>query len=92
MSIKYFPTNIELENATLVALENLGGEASTTDINKEVINIMDLPIEIVTLEDESGLGTKLEYRLRWIRTNLKTKNKIKNVKRGTWALINKSEH
>ena len=39
-----------------------------------------------TLEDESGLGTKLDYRLRWCRTNLKAKNKLKNVKRGTWTL------
>lgn len=38
------------------------------------------------LEDESGLGTKLDYRLRWCRTNIKSKRKIKNVKRGTWAL------
>lgn len=40
------------------------------------------------LEDESGLGTKLDYRLRWCRTNLKTKHKLKNVKRGTWTIEN----
>lgn len=43
------------------------------------------PFEL-SLEDESGLGTKLDYRLRWCRTNLKSKHKIKNIKRGTWAL------
>ena len=40
------------------------------------------------LDDESGLGTKLDYRLRWCRTNLKVKHKLKNVKRGTWTLEN----
>jgi restriction endonuclease, similarity to mrr len=84
----YFPSNSTLEEAVLQALENLGGEADVPAINEELIRILDLPEEIVTLEDESGLGTKLDYRLRWCRTNLKAKHQIKNIKRGTWALDN----
>ena len=52
----------------------------------KVIEVLSLSDEIVQLEDESGLGTKLNYRLRWARTNLKSKGKIKNVTRGTWTL------
>lgn len=87
MKKMYFPSNVILEEAVLKALENLGGEASVLAINQEVIRILDLSEEVVMLEDESGLGTKLDYRLRWCRTNLKSKHKIKNIKRGTWALI-----
>lgn len=88
MSRVLFPTKIELEGAIIQAINNLGGEATNTEINQEVIDILNLPEEVVMLEDESGLGTKLNYRLRWCRTELKSQNKIKNVKRGTWMLVN----
>lgn len=86
MKKTYFPSNSTLEEAVLIALRNLGGTADVPAINQEVINILELPEEIVMLEDESGLGTKLDYRLRWCRTNLKAKQKLKNVKRGTWTI------
>ncbi len=86
MKKMYFPSNVTLEEAVLQALANLGGEADVPAINQEVIRILELPEEVVMLEDESGLGTKLDYRLRWCRTNLKSKHKIKNIKRGTWAI------
>lgn len=83
----YFPSNSMLEEAVLEALELLDGTATTGNINVKVIEILSLSDEIVQLEDESGLGTKLDYRLRWARTNLKSKGKIKNVTRGTWTLV-----
>ena len=86
MSESVFPTNMMLEEAILEALERLNGQATTDEINTLVITILDLSDEIVHLEDENGVGTKLDYRLRWCRTNLKNKNKIVNVKRGVWRL------
>lgn len=86
MKKMYFPSNRTLEEAILQALVNLGGEADVPAINQEVIRILELPEEVVMFEDESGLGTKLNYRLRWCRTSLKTKHKIKNIKKGTWAI------
>lgn len=87
MKKTYFPSNAVLENAIIEALKTLGGTATVPEINKTLIEQLQLPTEIVEMEDESGLGTKLDYRLRWCRTNLKTKGKIKNVTRGTWELI-----
>ena len=86
MKKTYFPSNSTLEETVLLAVKKLGGTADVPAINQEVINILELPEEIVMLEDESGLGTKLDYRLRWCRTNLKTKHKLKNIKRGTWTI------
>lgn len=63
MKKTYFPSNSTLEEAVLQALENLVGEADVLAINEVLIRILDLPEEIVTLEDESGLVTKLDYRL-----------------------------
>ena len=81
-----FPTNKILEEAVIEALSSLGGEAKVSDINAKVIEILQLPQEIVELEDDYGVGTKLSYRLRWVRTNLKGE-KIDNVVKGTWRLI-----
>ena len=86
MSKVYFPSKNELEDAIIQSIKNLGGVADVQSINQEVINILKLPEEVVMLEDDSGLGTKLDYRLRWCRTELKSKHIIKNVKRGTWTL------
>ena len=78
-----------LEDAILKALEELGGVATTKEINNKVIEILKLPDEIVLYEDDTSTGTKLDYRLRWARTNLKTKGKIANKKKGTWVLNRK---
>lgn len=86
MSMQYFPSNTILEEAVVDAIKELGGTATTEQINQKVIEILDLSEEIIHLEDESGLGTKLNYRLRWSRTNLKSRKIIKNIKRGTWSL------
>lgn len=86
MKKMYFPSNGMLEEAVIKSLELLGGTATTKQINQKVIEVLELPDEVVQLEDESGLGTKLNYRLRWARTNLKSKGKIKNVTKGTWCL------
>ena len=86
MKITCFLFNNILDDAVFESLKMLNGTATTEQINQKVIQILELPNEIVQLEDESGLGTKLNYRLRWARTNLKSKGKIKNVTRGTWTL------
>ena len=64
----------------LKALKELGGEATTELIDEKVIEVLQFLDEIVQTEDESGLGTKLNYRLRWSRTNLKLHGQIKNIK------------
>ncbi|MFC1903733.1 winged helix-turn-helix domain-containing protein, partial [Chloroflexota bacterium] len=80
MTEQRLPSHNELREAVLQALEELGGEASTSEINEKVIEIMHLPEEIVSIEHPDGVCTLLDYRLRWIRNDLK--GKIQNVSRG----------
>ena len=56
---------------------------SEDEIVREILNLSE---EIVLMEDENGIDTKLNYRLRWCRTNLKQHKKIRNIKRGVWTL------
>lgn len=79
-----FPSNNDLTEAILAALEQLGGEAKTGAINKKVVELLHLPKEIVELEHPDGLCTLLDYKLRWARTSLK--DQIENTSRGVWKL------
>ena len=82
-----FPSNKELDSAIIEALTQLGGEAKTADIDAKVIEILELPDEIVNLEDDSGICTKLNYCLRWCRTKLKKEGKISSIQKGLWKLL-----
>lgn len=75
-----FPEKNVLKEATIEAIKELSGTATTQQINTKVAELLKLSQEILTLEDESGIGTMYEYRMRWIRTELK--GKILNPKRG----------
>ena len=80
-----FPSRNELRIGVLKALEELGGEASTAEINEKVIAVLQIPEEIAAIEHPDGTCTLLDYRLRWIRNDLK--GKIQNVSRGRWKLV-----
>lgn len=86
MKNSIFPSNRELENAILNSLKLLGGMGTTSQINENVIKILNLSDDVILMEDENGIDTKLNYRLRWCRTNLKQRGEIKNIKRGVWSL------
>ncbi|MDM5326851.1 winged helix-turn-helix domain-containing protein [Neobacillus sp. CF12] len=82
-----FPNNKQLREATLIALEELGGSAKTQDINAKVIELLEIPEDIVKLPHPDGVCTLLDYRLRWARTDLKGIRSIENTKRGIWSLV-----
>ena len=87
MKNRNFPKSSQLEAGIIESLSVLGGTATVTEINQKVIEILSLPEEIVNLEDDTGLGTKLDYRLRWCRTNLKNVGRIRNIRKGVWELL-----
>nr|WP_314987699.1 winged helix-turn-helix domain-containing protein [uncultured Stomatobaculum sp.] len=58
----------------------------TADINDAVANCLDIPEELLLLEDANCTGTEYSYRMRWARTELKQKGIIQNVKRGEWVI------
>lgn len=87
VNMDIFPSNKVLEQAILDILMNTDGLTSVQEMNLKVVELLSLPDDIVNLEDENGVDTKLNYRLRWCRTNLKNKNKIENVKKGFWKYV-----
>ena len=79
-----FPEKSKLKEVTIQAIKELGGTATTKQINSKVAEILHLSEEVLTIEDEIGVGTMYEYRMRWVRTELK--GEILNPKRGIWTL------
>ena len=75
-----------LLNPTLEAIRASGARASIVEIVNQVIDLLSLPLDIVTTPHGDGKMTELEYRLAWARTYLKTYGLVVNSGRGVWSL------
>jgi restriction system protein len=83
---KYFKYKYDnLFNPTLKALRNLGGSGGLTEIEEQVVSILDLSDEEVN-EIHRESRTKLTYRLAWARNYLKRYGLLENSARGVWSL------
>lgn len=80
------PSKKELMESILFILRQADGVMKTADINDAVAKNLNISDELLSIEDANCTGTEYSYRMRWARTELKQKGKIKNVKRGEWRL------
>ncbi len=78
----------DLFNPVLKALHKLGGSAAVSEIEEQVIEILNLSEEEIS-DIHKGTTTKLHYRLRWARNYLKHYGLLVNSKYGVWALTSK---
>ncbi len=85
---KLCPSVAYFYEPTLRALNELGGSGSTSEIYKKVLELMNLPEDVID-EMHSFTMTEVEYRLMWTRTDLKNFGAIINSKQGVWALTAK---
>lgn len=81
------PTYDKMLIPTLEALTLLGGSGSIEEINESVYEIMGFDEEILAIpQNETGVQSKVDYKLAWARTYLKLYGLIENSSRGVWAL------
>ncbi|MFC6860378.1 restriction endonuclease [Zunongwangia atlantica] len=80
----------DLFNPVLKALKELGGSGSISEIEEEVIQILNLSEDAIN-EIHRESTTKLAYRLAWARNYLKRYGLIENSSRGVWALTDKGQ-
>lgn len=84
------PKYEDLFNPTLQAVKKLGGSASISELDEEVIRSLNLSSEeIAQAHDERQ--TVIEYRLAWARTYLKVYGVLDNSSRGVWVLTAKGK-
>jgi restriction system protein len=79
------PTYKELMNPLLIAIRNLGGSASISEMEEEVATIMELTDDTIS-EIHRGNRTKYNYNMAWSRTYLKGTGYLTNSERAVWAL------
>ncbi|MDI6729212.1 MAG: restriction endonuclease [Thermodesulfovibrionales bacterium] len=82
------PTYDKLFNPVVKALQFLGGSGTIEEINQKVIELENIPDEIMEIPhgDTDGGRSEVEYRLAWARTYLKKYGVLENSARGVWAL------
>ena len=80
----------DLFNPTLNALKNLGGSGSVSEIEEQVIAILNLTEDAIN-EIHRESTTKLTYRLACARNYLKRYELLENSSRGVWALSEKGQ-
>ena len=84
--MKQLPQKRELMDAILIVMKNANGAMNTATINDLVAKQLNIPKDLLEIEDANCSGTEYSYRMRWARTELKQKDFIRNVKRGEWEI------
>lgn len=74
----------------LQALQQLGGSGTVAEIYEKVVQILNLPAQVLEVTHGKTSQSEVEYRLAWSRTYLKKFGLIDNSEsaRGVWALVN----
>ena len=86
-SSRAVPTFDKMLLPTIKALEALGGSGTIDEIYDKVIQILNLPEEILDIPQGSTSQGAVEYRLAWSRTYLKKYGLLENSARGVWSLV-----
>lgn len=89
--MKTFPKREYFFKYTIQALKELGGSGSNDEINNKVIDILQLPEELLNINHKNTTQTEFEYQMAWVRTMLKNQGLIENSKRGVWSLTTNTE-
>jgi restriction system protein len=80
----------DLYNPLLEAIKRLGGSATTSELDEEVMKSLQLTEEEIA-ETHKARWTELEFQLPWARTNLKAYGLLDNSERGVWVLTLKGK-
>lgn len=75
---------------TIQALQALGGSGTIEEIYEQVIQLLNLPDQVLEITHGSTSQSKVEYRLGWTRTYLKKYGLLENSARGVWSLASTS--
>lgn len=80
------PQYRDFYEAILSALTAVGGSASISEADSQVIEAWPFTEREQAVLHGPGPGTQIEYRLAWARTYLKKMGLITNSRRGVWSL------
>jgi len=81
------PTFDSMFIPTLKALQALGGSGTIEEIYEQVIQLLNIPDQILEITHGNTSQSEVEYRLAWSRTYLKKYGLLENSTRGVWSLV-----
>ena len=67
-------------DAILIVMKNANGAMNAATINDLVAKQLNIPKDLLEIEDANCSGTEYSSRMRWVRTELKQKGFIRNCK------------
>ena len=90
------PTRLDLMYPTLVAVRDLGGSATRSELLEkvpEVAGVTDEQLAVVFPEDSRRAGkSKVLYKIPWACTYLKRIDALENSRGGVWSITPKGLH
>lgn len=84
------PTFDSMLLPTIQALQILDGSGTTEEIYEKVVQILNLPDNVLEILHGSTSQSEVAYRLGWSRTYLKKYGLLQNSSRGVWSLASTS--
>ena len=81
------PSKKILADTTILVLKRTTDPIKASEINDLVAAELNIPANILAIEDANCTGTEYSYQMRWVRTSLKNKGVISNPKRGYWMIV-----
>ncbi|MDJ0578416.1 restriction endonuclease [Crocosphaera sp.] len=81
------PTYDSMILPTLEALHTLGGSGTNKEIYEQVVQLLNIPDDILEISHGNTSQSEVEYRLAWSRTYLKQYGLLENSSRGVWSLV-----
>lgn len=81
------PSKKILADTTILVLKRTTDPMKASEINDLVAAELNIPANILEIEDANCTGTEYSYQMRWVRTSLKNKGVISNPKRGYWMIV-----
>ena len=85
------PKYYEFMNPTLQALRAGGGTLTNGEIFNAIINLMQLPDEVLDRKQHGRNLSEAEYRISWARSYLKKAGYLTQSARGVWALTSQGK-
>ena len=80
-----WPSSSELTKAILEVLVKFEGSATVEQLDKEVIDLLNLSSELKS-KMRSGNRSEIQYRLAWVRTKAKQKGLITRESPKFWRI------
>ena len=87
--VEGIPPRTKLKEIVYEAYLNLGGKALNNDLERKIVEMLNLPEEVVNrpMNNPEDHRTQLENELAWCRNDLKNEGRLKEIGHRLWGIV-----